>query len=539
MKFQDEGPRLRQHFEKSSQKTADENISRRDQTWRDMSSSISSGTSSTSSPDVDPYDITALQVAMREQDSTLADFGSSDFILQNQECWLGYLANGSTPLLESMKDPTFAEEKVLLFLDPKPFQWIPSPVTQQQQLLYTFTSSLSSTTTVELSPFLRNHGNWLAYLPALSGSNPLLDNAVRACTLAHLGRLNCLDHVTRESQAHYGRALRLLSIALKDVDKGMSNETLSATILLSFYEMLASDSDQSWVRHAGGAGTLMKMRGPAKHLTGFDRQIFLAYRHALIISAFEAEIPCFLAEPEWRQLSRQIYEETCASGVVGDKLDIFDATESFFQEMAPLPGLIYEARNIAQVASTTNRARKVIVKNLSDRAISHRAGLKSAHMRFRAALKRLGHNPSTHMSGDWVFPVRYDYTNIFTGGMCIGYWTVLIVVNMTLKELDPSLERIAMCRSENAEAAREICRSSAWMSTSSFLGPFLLTFALRVSLQALEDETQRKWVFDELRKLGATRLAMAKHVPFRDAHPDRGMPRIRNAVQGGSGVIET
>ena len=136
------------------------------------------------------------------------------------------------------------------------------------------------------------------------------------------------------------------------------------------------------------------------------------------------------------------------------------------------------------------------------------------------------------MSGDLVFPVRYDYTNVFTGGMCVGYWTVLIVVNSALRELDPSPERIAMCRSENAEAAREICRSSAWMSTSSFLGPFLLTFALRVSLLALEDEVQRAWILDELKKLGATRLAMANDVPFREAHPDTGMSRVRNGVQG-------
>ena len=59
----------------------------------------------------------------------------------------------------------------------------------------------------------------------------------------------------QESRNYYGKALRLLNNDLQDVDKGMSSETLSATILLSFYEMFASDSDDSWIRHAGGAGT--------------------------------------------------------------------------------------------------------------------------------------------------------------------------------------------------------------------------------------------------------------------------------------------
>jgi hypothetical protein len=537
MKFQDEGPRLRQHFEKTSQKAGEDDVFKAEQTWRDASSSVSSGTSSSSSPDADPNDTTASQVAARDQFSMSAVFENSDLILQDKESWSGFLQSRSTPLLESLGDSTLADENLFKFFGSKSFQWVPSPMIQQQQLLYTFTSSLSSTTTVELPAALRNHGNWLSYLPPLSGTNPLLDNAVRACTLAHLGRLNRLGHVMHESQAHYTWALRLLSSALQDANKGMSSETLSATILLSFYEMLASDSDQSWVRHAGGASALMKMRGPARHRTGFDREIFLAYRHALVISAFEADIPCFLDEPQWRQLSRQIYQDVCVSGLVGDKLDVFDAAESFFQEMVPLPGLICESRKIAQLASAKNIDSRIIIKNLADRATKHRAGLKSSHMQFKAALKKLGHAPSSRMSGDWVIPVRYDYTNVFTGGMYTGYWTVLIVVNSTLKELDPSPERTAMCRLENAEAARDICRSSAWMSASSFMGPFFLTFALRVSLLALEDETQRTWIFDELGKLGTTRLAMAKDVPFRQAHPDKGMPRVRDAVQGGQTFV--
>ena len=344
---------MRQHFEKSLSNAAEANIFKLDQTSPSASSSVSSGASPSSSPDADHSDIAALQVTMREP-RILTDFERPDLVVQNKERWSRFALDHSTPVLDYLQDSAFAEEKLVKFFDSKPCQWVPSPTMQQQQLLYTFTSSLSATNTVEISPALPNHSNWLSYLPPLSGSNPLLDSAVRACTLAHLGRLNRLEHVMHESQAHYGRALRLLSVSLHDVNKGMSSETLSATILLSFYEMLASNSDQSWVRHAGGAGTLMKMRGPSRHLRGFDREIFLAYRHALIISAFEAEAPCFLNEPEWRQLSWQIFEDLCASGVADDRLDVFDAAETFFQEMVPLPGLICDALNITQLARATN-----------------------------------------------------------------------------------------------------------------------------------------------------------------------------------------
>lgn len=536
MKFQDEGPKLRQHFEKAAQTEGEDDIFKPEQPWRDATSSISSGASSSSPSDTESNDATALQVAIRERASMFTMSENSELAILDKGRRAQLLHNHSAPpLLE--RDFTLMEENAVKYFDLDPFGWVPSPSLQQQQLLHTFTSSFSATSTVEISPVFRSHGNWLSYLPQFSGSNALLDNAVRACTLAHLGRLCDSEHVMHEAQAHYGRALRLLSSALQDANKGMSSETLSATMLLSFYEMFASDSDQSWVRHAGGASTLMKMRGAARHRTGFDREMFIAYRHALIIQAFEAQTPCFLNEPEWRQLCRQIYEDMCASGLVKDKLDLFAALDTFLQEMAQLPELAYEARNITQVARTTNSDSKTIAKNLSARAAKNRANLKSAHMRFRAALKRLGHEPSSRTSSDWVFPVRYDYKNIFSGGMFTGYWTVLIFVNVLLKELDPSPERIAMCSVENSEAAREICRSAAWMSTSSFLGPFLLTFALRVSLLALEDQTQRTWVLAVLRNLGATRLSMAKAIPYPNAHPDRGLPQVREAVQG-TGIHE-
>jgi hypothetical protein len=535
MKFQDEGPKLRQQFEKPAHKSGDDGILNPEQTWREASLSSSSGTSSSSSPDADTIDVAALQVVMREKPAV---FENPDLNALDRDRGPGFQNSCAPPLVESMGGSISMEESLLNFFGVMPFQCIPSPVIQQQQLLYTFASSMSATTTRELHPAFRAHGNWLARLPPLSGTNPLLDSAVRACTLAHLGVQNRVEHIMRESQVHYGRALRLLSSVLQDVKKGMSSETLSATILLSFYEIFVSNSDQSWVRHAGGVGTLMKMRGPARHRTGFDREIFLAYRHALIIQAFEVQTPCFLDEPEWRQLSRDIYEDMCAAGVVGDKLDVFEAAESFFREMVQLPGLIWDARHMALLAETTNSDIKTVAQTLSDRATNHRANLKSTHMRLRAALKRIGHEPSSRMSGDWLFPVRYDYTNVFTGGMVTGYWTVLIIVNAMLKELDPSPEKCAMRQFENVEAAREICKSAAWMSTSSFQGPFLLTFGLRMGLLALEDKTERAWIFAQLGELGATKISMAKDVPFPDAHPNIGLPRVRSALQEGQTFTE-
>jgi hypothetical protein len=52
-----------------------------------------------------------------------------------------------------------------------------------------------------------------------------------------------------------------------------------------------------------------------------------------------------------------------------------------------------------------------------------------------------------------------------------------------------------------------------------------------MALLAFEDEAERKWIFAQLEELGATRISMAKDVPFRDAHPDTGLPKVRNTLR--------
>jgi Fungal specific transcription factor domain len=107
----------------------------------------------------------------------------------------------------------------------------------------------------------------------IQGSNTLLDNTFRAVSLARLSLLYRNPNLMHESRKLYGRSLVLLNKALSDQRQGRSSETLSATILFSFYEMFSSSHEtsagyDSWVKHAGGAGALMRLRGP--NATGID-----------------------------------------------------------------------------------------------------------------------------------------------------------------------------------------------------------------------------------------------------------------------------
>jgi hypothetical protein len=118
-----------------------------------------------------------------------------------------------------------------------------------------------------------------------------------------------------ESRKLYGRPLGPLNKALSDQRQGRSSEVLSATTLFSFYEIFPSNHEtsagyDSWAKHAGGPGALRRLRGPNAHRHRLDRSMFLVYRNALVIEAFESGEPCFLDHPEWRRLAADIHEET-------------------------------------------------------------------------------------------------------------------------------------------------------------------------------------------------------------------------------------
>lgn len=400
-----------------------------------------------------------------------------------------------------------------------------SPYVAQEQLLTTFTSAFAAHSASDLlPPQLRSHSRWLSQLPALFGTK-LLDTAVRAVSLVHLGRVHQNETFVQVSRQFYGRALKLLNQSLSDQTKGMATETLSATILLSFYEMLASDSNDSWVRHAGGAGALMRIRGPNRHLHGIDCDVYLAYRHTIVIDAFQRDEACFLAQPEWQQMARQVHEHLRSSTVSPERLEIFDLAEEFYCENVHIPGTFRDARNLFNVRQLLTPEQYALLEApVLERCKQHRAKLKSINMKFRADLERLGLSTVTLPTDDPVFPTQYIYTNVFVGSTHVGYWTILLLLNLVLKgmEKNSAPENVGLYLMENLEIARDICRSTQFMMGSSFLGPFFLIFALRLCLMVFEPGVERDWVIRKLIQIGDTRMKMAADLPeFEHDHKTR------------------
>ncbi len=119
-----------------------------------------------------------------------------------------------------------------------------SPDLQQRQLVYMFKSSM----TPDRLKLPRS------YLQKRSLARPGLCNAGRKSTpghhvpgslLAYLSPLYYMPNLMYESRRFYGRSLSLLNKSLSDPCQGRSSETLSATILLSYYEMFSSSHETS------------------------------------------------------------------------------------------------------------------------------------------------------------------------------------------------------------------------------------------------------------------------------------------------------
>ena len=276
-----------------------------------------------------------------------------------------------------------------------------------------------------------------------------LDWAVRAMSLSHLGRQMQDENLVYTSRTMYGKALIHLSKSLKDPEEGVSTDTLSATVLLSFYEMHNCTERWSWVRHAGGAANLMRIRGPERHKSGIDALVFLACRYSLIIQSFQLRKKCFLSEPGWRKLSQYLNDHS------SQRSSFHDASEKFFQELVDFPGFIFEAVDYIQLG----RYDQELLESLVRRGHQYRCNYKVIQTQLVDSLSYAGQEPTKASSAmdDKLFPVVYKYpgtmvasyvgsplfkcyTHLLTEAQYCGYWATVSMLNVVLIGLESKLQ---------------------------------------------------------------------------------------------------
>lgn len=522
MKFRDEGPKIRQRYQRKP-------LSDVEDACQPASSNYKIQTFSPSKPVIieqsnwyqsnlsdalgpDPY-----------EEKVKGDFAT----VENSECMPVFALADVNRTPGERCTNTMAR-----FMELKLYSILPCPDLEQQQLLHIFTSSIAppaldrSTAGVAALP---NHGRWLARLPPLTGTNRLLDNAVRAVALAHLGLVHGLKSFLIEARPLYEKAIHLLSLALGNSTEALSAETLGATILLSLYEMFASSSSKPWLRHAGGASALIRVRGAARHRYGFHRELYLAYRHTLVTEACRTRVHCFLEEPEWRKLAAQIHDDRKTSSEDDKRLENFNNADAFHREYIQVAGLLCDASNLKLHASSACGTGSSMKREITLRAESIRTNVKCIFTRLSSTLRNLGQGPISYASDDPVFPVYYNYVNISVALLHNIYRGMLMLLNLILIEMSPCGPTAGLHMLEAREAALDCCRSESFMVTSAFHGPFFIVQTLRFALAVLEPAAERNWILGKLFILGETKMAMAKHGTYLD--PANPLPDIRFAVE--------
>jgi hypothetical protein len=169
--------------------------------------------------------------------------------------------------------------------------------------------SLTPETAFLLQTYLRTVATWMDLMdhsktyelciPQLTLTSPLLFHCVCAFTAKHLSLSDSRKHSSwaHVASQHYGESLRLLIHAL---NAPSYEHALTATILLSSYEILAGIASEHHRRHLLGQTMLLKHNDVTAQSTGIDRANFWVHVRHEIGFAMATERPLLLDPEMWK-----------------------------------------------------------------------------------------------------------------------------------------------------------------------------------------------------------------------------------------------
>ncbi|KAL2808962.1 hypothetical protein BJX63DRAFT_374625 [Aspergillus granulosus] len=100
----------------------------------------------------------------------------------------------------------------------------------------------------------------------------------------------------------YGHAINAVRWAINHPHRKAEPDVLMSIMCLCLYENIIVTNPRTWIEHYKGVSTLIEMHSPDHYQSGKNREILLACRYTIIISAGTLRQPCFLAKPAWRQM---------------------------------------------------------------------------------------------------------------------------------------------------------------------------------------------------------------------------------------------
>ncbi|KAH7354671.1 hypothetical protein BKA65DRAFT_548761 [Rhexocercosporidium sp. MPI-PUGE-AT-0058] len=141
-------------------------------------------------------------------------------------------------------------------------------------------------------PWMRLHAEDRASLSA--------QMSIRALGALYFGKLHHLNNVADRSHGFYGKALVALNSDLQQAEKAWSLSVVKSAMILELYELIDCKSTSGWMKHAGGVGKLIEMRGPWRHQSFMDRYMLEGNRVTIALECLIRRKRCFLEHPDWK-----------------------------------------------------------------------------------------------------------------------------------------------------------------------------------------------------------------------------------------------
>ncbi|PNP59735.1 hypothetical protein THARTR1_00614 [Trichoderma harzianum] len=153
------------------------------------------------------------------------------------------------------------------------------------------------------------HRDWsyLNYLPGRIGHNSALDKAA-ACVAARAQQWlsSPSEPVSNSILKLYSSALAALQAELQCPNACLRPDVLCATQLLGIYELLKMSTEDAWRYHSTGATALIKLRGPGRCETDFEKALVLSHVGQIFHEALNINQTCFLSDGPWQAALRSI-----------------------------------------------------------------------------------------------------------------------------------------------------------------------------------------------------------------------------------------
>jgi hypothetical protein len=289
----------------------------------------------------------------------------------------------------------------------------------------------------------RVHVPWTTYVADQLGTSAALDAAVYCINWAFMGRARGDATLQKSSWEMYSTALG----SIRDMFNAnaayahaiQSRNTLAAVMVLCMFEAYARtarDRD-AWTKHASGAGVLMSLRGPALHLSGFDRCLYLSFRSFLVAQAFIQGSPCLFERPEWQALIHQIRDEDMRDPRVDGPLStLVGLSDRLFGEIVRIPGYVARARllHLAPAQQARDWVRCVA-------ECYHTVRMLDSDLRLAVAMR--GYDSESFGSGKpFIGPIPSRFPHDFAGGLLRATESSLRILRLLLSHLDSEEYRV-------------------------------------------------------------------------------------------------